>query len=830
MVQKHKTHDVARSAVVQRQPKQTVPAQRQPEPVAHPANVLQRPPAALRPADVLTLQRTVGNRAVQRILIQRTEEPLKGHSLSRGLPDNLKSGIENLSGMDMSDVKVHYNSATPAVLNALAYTQGPQIHMGPSEDDLLRYELSHVGQRRLGRVRPTVQRKLAVGPANDHYEREADRVAASVMSESGAPKIQRQGLEEDDEMVQTKSIASSITPLIQRQETDEEEDPIQTKPLASTTIQRQETPDEEDDNQVQLRSDGGQPSVDSGVEHSIARVRGAGQPLPDGLLSRMEKSFGADFSSVRVHADSESDTLNHSLHARAFTTGHDLFFRRGEYNPDNRRGQELIAHELTHVIQQNGGKSGKKNLSLKRSPGTVIQRNPFKRAWNYLRGYADEERGEFKVDAKGEYGNREGKVGEAYRRPNYNEDRAPDVVNYAMIGASGLTSAGKAIHDRVNVIKTGADFFTDTTPLMSDVGKSLSTAGAVSAGIGIIPAGMDAYKGWKGYQDKGKTQTERTQAFGFGASGVGNVAQQTGTAIFHTANKLGDMGVAGFAQGATGVAGIVTGQIDIARGMHGYIRAKENIKELGKLQHVRENALIPKAAKQAQSTQKLRQDSAAWTVGKGVLTMLGGTLLLAGATTPVGWLLIGVGALVGLKGAYNKWRDKKLRREAIVADLLGISERQTKWRTKLEDLKGPLSLLKLWNRKEIKKLGPSPIEEELRTNGEGFVSVDHYYSNYISKTADELHDLGVNSRHDLETQAIVRISKWRTKRRERAGAIESLKNKSFNEIYTLYKCTDLVSHIYGSVEKLLTSMGLRPQFGKTPPEPTEEKIGKALHE
>jgi len=546
----------------------------------------------------------------------------------------------------------------------------------------------------------------------------------------------------------------------------------------------------------------------------------------------MERSFGADFSGVRIHVDSESDTLNRSLHARAFTTGHDLFFRRGEYNPDSRGGQDLIAHELTHVIQQNGGTSGKKNLSLKRSTSPVIQRNPFKRAWNALRGYADEERGEFKVDARGEYGNREDRVGEAYRRPNYNEDRAPDVANYVMIGASGLTSAGKAITDRVNVIKTGADFFSDTTPIMSEVGKSLSTAGAVSAGIGIIPAGVDAYKGWKGSQDTGKTKTERSLALGFGASGVGNVAQQAGTAVFHTANKLGDMGVAGFAQGATGVAGLVTGQIDIARGMHGYITANKNIKELGRLQAVQENAIIPKAAKQAQSTQKLRQDSAAWTVGKGVLTMLGGALLLAGATSPVGWLLIGVGALVGLKGAYNKWRDKKLRREKIVADLLGISDRQTKWRTKLEDLKGPGSLLKLWNRKEIKKLGESPIEEELRTNGQGFVSVDHYYSNYISKTADDLHDLGVSSRNDLETQAIVRISKWRRgKKKERAGAIESLKNKTFHQIYTMDEsCTGLVGHIYGPVEKLLTSMGLRPQFGKTPPEPTEEKIGKALHE
>src|ERR1700752_1978154 len=107
MVQKLKTHDVERSAVVQRQSKQTAPAQSQREQVVHPANVLHRavalPPAALRPAAVLSLQRTVGNRAVQRMLIQRTEEvePLKGHSLSR------RSGIENLSGMSIDGVRVH---------------------------------------------------------------------------------------------------------------------------------------------------------------------------------------------------------------------------------------------------------------------------------------------------------------------------------------------------------------------------------------------------------------------------------------------------------------------------------------------------------------------------------------------------------------------------------------------------------------------------------------------------------------------------------------------------------------------------------------------------
>jgi hypothetical protein len=66
----------------------------------------------------------------------------------------------------------------------------------------------------------------------------------------------------------------------------------------------------------------------------------------------MEGAMGTDFSSVRVHTGSESDSLNKSLSARAFTTGSDIFFRSGEYNPATTQGQQLLAHELTHVVQQ----------------------------------------------------------------------------------------------------------------------------------------------------------------------------------------------------------------------------------------------------------------------------------------------------------------------------------------------------------------------------------------------------------------------------------------------------------------------------------------------
>jgi hypothetical protein len=100
-----------------------------------------------------------------------------------------------------------------------------------------------------------------------------------------------------------------------------------------------------------VESDGG--GMD-GIERSIDQARGGGQAMDHGTRTRMESAFGADFSGVRIHTDTRADGLNQSLSARAFATGRDVFFRQGEYSPGTSSGRELLAHELTHVVQQNG--------------------------------------------------------------------------------------------------------------------------------------------------------------------------------------------------------------------------------------------------------------------------------------------------------------------------------------------------------------------------------------------------------------------------------------------------------------------------------------------
>lgn len=92
-----------------------------------------------------------------------------------GMPDSLKSGIENLSGLDMSDVRVHYNSSKPQQLNAHAYAQGTNIHIASGQEKHLPHEAWHIAQQKQGRVKPTMQMQGGVNINDDTtLEKEAD--------------------------------------------------------------------------------------------------------------------------------------------------------------------------------------------------------------------------------------------------------------------------------------------------------------------------------------------------------------------------------------------------------------------------------------------------------------------------------------------------------------------------------------------------------------------------------------------------------------------------------------------------------------------------------
>jgi len=200
-----------------------------------------------------------------------------------------------------------------------------------NEEQLAQMRANREASERLGstlitpesvpRTLPPLQPKLTIGQPGDQYEQEADRVARQVVDHINAPpKIQAKEIHQPMSVGQRKP------------------SPLDDHP--AMTVQRYAT--------------GGEMDASPDLESSIQRARGGGQPLDNGIRARMEGAFGADFSGVRVHTDGTSDQLNQSIQAKAFTTGQDVFFRSGAYEPGSRGGQELLAHELTHVVQQKG--------------------------------------------------------------------------------------------------------------------------------------------------------------------------------------------------------------------------------------------------------------------------------------------------------------------------------------------------------------------------------------------------------------------------------------------------------------------------------------------
>ena len=213
-----------------------------------------------------------------------------------------------------------------------------------------------------------IQAKLSIGEPNDKYEQEANAVAAQVVQKINQPQTQQSVQRVDEETENKDTLQMKPLANIQRfdppgeEEPKEEIDDLQMKPLAN--IQRFDPPGEEepkeeiDDLQMKptlqrVGRDGGEISQE--LESEIQSARGSGSALDPALQRSMRQSMGADFSGVKIHTDSQSDQLNQVLQAKAFTTGSDVFFRAGEYNPSSKSGQELIAHELTHVVQQSGG-------------------------------------------------------------------------------------------------------------------------------------------------------------------------------------------------------------------------------------------------------------------------------------------------------------------------------------------------------------------------------------------------------------------------------------------------------------------------------------------
>lgn len=162
------------------------------------------------------------------------------------------------------------------------------------------------------------------------------------------------------ENTKTKEKSFAPKPLIQKKKEEEiqakEEEEIQSK-------------EEEKGLQMSASSDAN-PSDTSNLESTLNSSKGGGAPLSGKVKNEMESGFGADFSNVRIHSDSNAVKMNQQLGAQAFATGNNIYFNEGKYNPSSQTGKHLLAHELTHTIQQ-GASIHKKPEEISSAPEMI---------------------------------------------------------------------------------------------------------------------------------------------------------------------------------------------------------------------------------------------------------------------------------------------------------------------------------------------------------------------------------------------------------------------------------------------------------------------------
>jgi hypothetical protein len=204
-----------------------------------------------------------------------------------------------------------------------------------------------------------IQPKLAIGEVNDPLEHEADRVADQVMRmPAGRPLRQNGG---------TIRISRKCADC-----EEEERGRLQAKPVGATAV--------------------GTPAVAPSIVSDVARA--SGRPLDWATRAFFEPRFGADFSRVRLHTDAQADASARAVRAIAYTFGNNLVFREGAYDPTTLGGRRLIAHELTHVVQQTGSGGGHASanfLARQESPDDGSMRGALKHSSQIAAGIATPE-------------------------------------------------------------------------------------------------------------------------------------------------------------------------------------------------------------------------------------------------------------------------------------------------------------------------------------------------------------------------------------------------------------------------------------------------------
>ena len=314
----------------------------------HLLRLARQDPRLLTPAHHIQLQRTFGNHALVQLLnkqpamfaekANRPAPPIQTKLVVNAVGDKYEQEADAVAKEVVQKLNAPQPNAAAGVPAAPPHAQRQTGEEEPIAQRIQRQETPHSAVAGLQTVPPTLQRQV---PEEDELQLQRQE------TEDEELQLQRQELEEEEPqalaMAQRQPALEEEEMQLQRQELPEEEE---------LQLQRQELEEELQNmamaqRQPQDFTHGG--PVDSHIEAQINQSRGGGRPMEDSIRQPMEQAFGADFSDVRIHTDTQAHNLNEAIQARAFTLDKDIFFNEGEFNPIGEAGQKLIAHELTHT-------------------------------------------------------------------------------------------------------------------------------------------------------------------------------------------------------------------------------------------------------------------------------------------------------------------------------------------------------------------------------------------------------------------------------------------------------------------------------------------------
>lgn len=452
-----------------------------------------------------------------------------------------------------------------------------------------------------------VQAKLNIGKSNDKYEVEADKVADQVVSSKNnstqdtffnpSPVVQKK--KENDEQkgnnsekdIQEKPLAENITPVLQLQSYDEKN--VQQKCEACEKEDKKNVQAKKSSN-IQASSNEDLESKDnSSLERNLNASKTSGSPLSIQTKQEMESGFGVDFSKVRVHNDSNAVQMNKELGAQAFANGNDIYFNEGKYNPNSTEGKHLLAHELTHTVQQGNKsviqKSTDPNFAITGlsplaagTPNTIF----------FEMGSSSVNTEEHKVDALA------ANTSQSYDLEGFASEEGPDAVNRDiaqrriisvsnMLRSKGHTGAHNPINsfsqgnNRINYrdlrkveVRNVGDASTELDcnptalnphPEVANCNTSFSTAHPLA-----LAKTTDARDRMDGATGAERTRIENAVTFFFGNAGLYNtilghlrnhviqVNDQSNTVVCHNSCDNGCEGASAYMPGTTGPGAVLT--------------------------------------------------------------------------------------------------------------------------------------------------------------------------------------------------------------------------------------------------------------------------------